>query len=81
MVDGIERRVEQSLDKVRPYLQRDGGDVELVRVGTNGVVHLRLTGSCETCPFSAMTMRNGIEEELRRNVPEVTEVIIDGQRY
>ena len=80
MMDGLERRGEQSLEKVRPYLQRDGGDVELVRVGVNGVVHLRLTGSCESCPFSAMTMRYGIEEEIRRNVPEVTEVIIDGQR-
>lgn len=76
-MDGIELRVEQALDKVRPFLQRDGGDVELVRVDTNCVVHLRLTGSCEVCPFSEMTMRNGIEEELRRHAPEITGVIVD----
>lgn len=80
MLGGIERRVEEALERVRPYLLRDGGNVELVRVGENGVVYLRLTGSCETCPFNAMTMRNGIEEEIRRHVPEVVEVVLDGQR-
>ncbi|MGH2567273.1 MAG: NifU family protein [Bacteroidota bacterium] len=56
--------VEQSLTKVRPYLQEDGGDVELVRVTDDGIVELKLVGSCQMCPMSMMTLRAGIERAL-----------------
>ena len=56
--------IEQSLTKVRPYLNEDGGDVELVRVTDDGIVELKLVGSCQMCPMSLMTLRAGIERAL-----------------
>jgi len=56
--------IEQSLTKVRPYLNEDGGDVELVRVTDEGIVELKLVGSCQMCPMSLMTLRAGIERAL-----------------
>ncbi len=56
--------IEQSLVRIRPYLQVDGGDVELVRVTEEGIVEVRLTGSCVSCPMSLMTLRAGIERAL-----------------
>ena len=65
--------VEKALAKVRPMLQRDGGDVELVEV-TDGVVKVRLTGACKGCPMSQMTLKNGIERFLRQEVPAIKSV-------
>lgn len=65
--------VEKALAKVRPMLQRDGGDVELVEV-TDGVVKVRLTGACKGCPMSQMTLKNGIERFLRQEVPALKSV-------
>ena len=56
--------LQQSLEQVRPYLQRDGGDVEFVRMTDDGIVEVRLTGSCVSCPMSMMTLRAGIERAL-----------------
>jgi Fe-S cluster biogenesis protein NfuA len=56
--------VDQSLDRIRPFLELDGGNVELVRVTEEGIVELRLTGSCADCPMSRMTLRAGIERAL-----------------
>jgi Fe-S cluster biogenesis protein NfuA len=56
--------IEQSLVRIRPYLQVDGGDVELVNVTEEGIVEVRLTGSCAACPMSLMTLRAGIERAL-----------------
>jgi len=56
--------IEQSLVRIRPYLQVDGGDVELVKVTEDGIVEVRLTGSCAACPMSLMTLRAGIERAL-----------------
>jgi len=56
--------VEKTLERVRPYLREDGGDVELVRVSEDGIVEVRLTGSCGSCPLSIMTVRAGIERAL-----------------
>ena len=70
----MKEKVEQSLARVRPALQADGGDVELVDV-KDGVVTLRLTGACGGCPMAAMTLRDGIERVLREEVPEVKEVV------
>ncbi len=67
-------RVEKVLDKVRPSLQADGGNVELVDV-TGGIVKLKLVGHCAGCPMSQMTLKMGIERTLRQELPEVKEVI------
>jgi Fe-S cluster biogenesis protein NfuA len=68
-------RVEKALDKVRPILQADGGNVELVEVTADGVVKLRLKGSCGCCPMSQITLKQGIEKILKQEVPEIKEVI------
>ena len=68
-------RVEKELDKVRPMLQADGGNVELVEITADGIVKLRLQGSCGCCPMSQMTLKNGIEKIIKQEVPEVKEVI------
>jgi Fe-S cluster biogenesis protein NfuA len=67
-------RVEQALAKVRPALQADGGDVELVDIGADGVVKVRLKGACGGCPMSQLTLKMGIERILKKEVPEVTAV-------
>jgi Fe-S cluster biogenesis protein NfuA len=66
-------KVETALEKIRPALQADGGDVELVDV-TDGVVKVRLTGACGTCPMASMTLKAGVERVLKEEVPEVKEV-------
>jgi len=66
--------LEKSLSQVRPYLQRDGGDVELVRITEDGIVEVRLTGSCISCPMSMMTLRAGIERSLMLAHAEVKRV-------
>lgn len=67
----MRKRVEEVLTKVRPQLQADGGDVELVDITEDGVVKLRLTGACVGCPMAQMTLRMGIERLLKRDVPEI----------
>lgn len=70
----LREKVEGALNKVRPSLQADGGDVQLVDVGNDGVVKVRLTGACGGCPMSQMTLKMGIEKVLKQNVPEVKTV-------
>ncbi len=70
----LREKVESALDKVRPSLQADGGDVQLVDVGEDGVVKVRLTGACGGCPMSQMTLKMGIERILKQNIPEVQAV-------
>jgi Fe-S cluster biogenesis protein NfuA len=70
----MEQQVRDALDEIRPALQADGGDVELVEVTEAGVVRVRLQGACQGCPMSAMTLKNGIERVIKENVPAVTEV-------
>ena len=70
----MRENVEAILEQIRPALQADGGDVELIDV-KDGVVSLRLTGHCAGCPMSTMTLKMGIERALREKVPEVKEVI------
>ncbi len=75
MTDEIRNRVREVLDReIRPLLQADGGDIELVGVADDGVVSLRLTGACAGCPFSAMTMAVSVERKLKELVPEVARV-------
>jgi len=71
----MKEKVEQVLEKVRPMLMADGGNVDLVEVTQDGVVKLKLTGSCGCCPMSQMTLKMGIEKILKQEVPEVKEVI------
>ena len=71
----MKEKVLATLDKVRPALQADGGDVVLVEVDeAEGIVYVRLTGACAGCPFSTMTLKNAIEERLKAEIPEVNEV-------
>ena len=69
----MKERVQQVLEKIRPSLQADGGDVELVDV-LDGVVKVRLQGACAGCPMSQMTLKNGIERLLKQEIPEVKSV-------
>lgn len=66
--------IESALDQIRPGLQADGGNVELVEVGDDGVVKVRLTGACGCCPMSAQTLKFGVEKTLKSLVPGVTAV-------
>ncbi len=68
-------KVEEVLNMLRPYLQADGGDVDLVDVTDDGVVQLRLRGACGTCPSSTYTLKMGIEEQLKQHIPGVKEVV------
>jgi len=70
----MKEKVEQALAKIRPALQADGGDVELVDVGQDGIVKVRLKGACGGCPMSQLTLKMGIERILKKEVPEVTAV-------
>jgi len=67
----MKEKVEQALAKIRPALQGDGGDVELVEVGEDGIVRVRLMGACGGCPMSQLTLKMGIERILKKEVPEV----------
>jgi Fe-S cluster biogenesis protein NfuA len=69
----MQEEVQAVIDKIRPMLQADGGDVELVSVD-NGVVKVRLQGACKGCPMSQMTLKNGIEKFLKKEVPAVERV-------
>jgi len=68
-------KVQEVLNMLRPYLQGDGGDVELVDITPDGVVNVRLQGACGTCPSSTYTLKMGIEEQLKQYVPGVKEVV------
>jgi Fe-S cluster biogenesis protein NfuA len=70
----MKEKVEAALAKVKPALQADGGDVELVEITDNGIVKVRLVGACKGCPMSQITLKNGIERILMREVPEVKAV-------
>ena len=71
----LDRAVVQGvIDRVRPFLQRDGGDVQLVDITEDNIVRVKLVGACGTCPMSTMTLKNGIEAELKNSVPEVKAV-------
>jgi Fe-S cluster biogenesis protein NfuA len=68
-------KVQEVLNMLRPYLQADGGDVELLDVTPEGVVQVRLQGACGSCPSSTYTLKMGLEEQLKQYVPGVTEVV------
>ena len=70
----MKEQIEQALDKIRPALQRDGGDIELVEVEESGIVKVKLTGACGGCPMSQMTLKQGVERIVKQLVPEVKAV-------
>lgn len=70
----MKESVQAVIDQIRPMLQKDGGDVELVDVEEGGVVKVRLQGACKGCPMSQMTLKNGIEKYLKQQIPEVARV-------
>ena len=69
------QKIEEVLDKIRPSIQADGGDVELVSIRDDNVVEVRLTGACKGCPMSTLTLKAGIERVIKQEVDEVKEVI------
>lgn len=68
-------KVEAALKKIRPFLQQDGGDVELVEVTEDGEVRVRLTGACGGCPMATMTLKHGVERAIREEAPEIKSVV------
>jgi Fe-S cluster biogenesis protein NfuA len=72
-MDQLEK-IEIALQSIRPFLQKDGGDVEFVELTEDNVVRVRLLGACETCSMSAMTLKAGIEESIKNAIPQITRV-------
>jgi len=70
----IESKIEQALDAIRPFLKKDGGDVEFVSIEDN-IVKIKLLGACKTCSISHITMKAGVEESIKKALPDVSEVI------
>lgn len=70
----LKEKVEEVLNKIRPFLQRDGGNVELISVEPDGVVKVKLVGACGACAMSTITLKNAIESTLKQEIPEVKSV-------
>lgn len=70
----LENKVKNVIDQIRPYLQADGGDVEFVDIREDNTVNIRLLGTCGNCPYSLMTLKNGIETAMIKAVPEIRAV-------
>jgi len=76
MIDNsLKNRVIEALEKIRPYLKADGGDVELIEITDELVVKVQLKGACEECPFNVYTMKAGVEQTIMKDVPEIKEVV------
>lgn len=67
-------KVKNVLEQIRPYLQADGGDIEFVNITEDKVVNVRLQGACGSCPYSRMTLKNGVEEAVKKAIPEIKSV-------
>jgi len=70
-------RIETALDKIRPYLKADGGNVEFVSIENENILKVRLIGACEDCPFSIHTLKAGVEQTILQEIPEIKEVITE----
>ncbi|MGD0278763.1 MAG: NifU family protein [Smithella sp.] len=71
----MKEEVQKAIDLIRPSLQADGGDVELIDVSEDGIVKVKLTGACRGCPMSQMTLKMGIEKMIKKQIPDIKEVI------
>lgn len=74
-MEDIKKRVESALEKIRPYLVADGGNIELIEVTEDNIVKVQLTGACQGCPFSLQTLKAGVEMAVKKEVPEIVSVI------
>ena len=74
-IKSIRERVSKALEKIRPYLQSDGGDIELMEVSDDLSVKVKLTGACHGCPFSMQTLKAGVEQAIMKEVPEIKRVV------
>jgi len=70
----MRERVEKAIEKIRPFLQQDGGDIELVDVTADGIVKVKLTGACGCCPMAQMTLKEGVGRALKKEIPEIVSV-------
>lgn len=68
-------KVSSIIDNLRPYLQDDGGDIDLIEITDDLVVKVQLQGACGACPYSLMTLKNGVEQAIKREIPEIVEVV------
>ena len=73
--ENLHKRVEEALDSIRPYLEADGGNVEVVEITQDQTLKIELKGACKTCNMSHMTMKAGIEDTIRRAVPEIKSIV------
>jgi Fe-S cluster biogenesis protein NfuA len=73
----IVEKINRALEKIRPYLNADGGDVRLISVSDDMVVMVKFSGACDGCPYSLMTLKAGVEEAIRKELPEVKAVIAE----
>ncbi len=73
-VEDLTQRIEASLDSIRPYLEADGGNVKIFQITSDNVVKLEFVGACGTCPMSTMTFKAGVEEAIKKAVPEITRI-------
>ncbi|GMT44240.1 MAG: NifU family protein [bacterium] len=71
----LNQKVQNVIDQVRPYLQQDGGDINFIEITDDNVVNVELIGACGACPFSTMTLKNGVEATLKKVIPEIKEVV------
>lgn len=71
LADNLTERVESSLDSIRPYLEADGGNIRVLEITEDKILKLEFVGNCGTCPMSAMTFKAGVEEAVKRLVPEI----------
>ena len=71
----MKEKIQKIIDEIRPALQADGGNIELIDVGEDGVVKVRLMGACGSCPMSQLTLKRGVEARLKAKIPEVKEVV------
>ncbi len=74
-MEELTEKIKKSIDEVRPYLVADGGDIEFVELTDDMIVKVKLLGACGSCPYSVQTLKLGVEEKLRKDVPEVKEVV------
>ncbi len=70
----LQTKVEGIIEQIRPYLQNDGGDIRLVNITDDNVVNVELLGACGSCPYSTMTLKNGVEEAVKKALPEIKSV-------
>ncbi|MFP4017671.1 MAG: NifU family protein [Bacteroidales bacterium] len=75
----MDKKIKETIEKIRPYLMADGGDITLHEITDDLTVKVELTGACGTCPFSMFTLKNGVEQALKKEIPEVKEVIAINQ--